>query len=581
MKGSEIVVYCSKCGTQNKEGNKFCKSCGEPIKAKDLKKEAVGESEKENVEKEIIKDNSLNSKKTERVSYKKETSEKIKNKKDKSEENSKKVKEVKESDIKEKLLEDTKDEIAREIKDELKEELKEEISKEIKDEVSEEIKLEVSKELIDEVSDELKEEVSKEIKDEVSDAIKEEVKDEISKEVKEDVTEDIKSEVRVEVRNELSETMELVGLKPKNTKKSSSPLLIFLMVLALVVGYLYFGYITSPKYIAKEYIESLIDKDYKKIYNSVSISGDTTFINEYYYIELLKENVEKNGSIVDYEIEDVIYSDDRNTSIVSVKVIYETSSGTNEVSMEINFSKGEEKQYYIFDTWNMVNQDQIGISIIENYKIYVPSGSIVTFNDIKLENKYLENTDDEKTDIYKLPQVFEKEVDLKIVLPGDIEVSKKITPSKYYNEYRLAIDENDIDKEELEEFKDEIKDALEEIMDGVQAKKSFDDIKDDFSKENDLSDLEELYDKYINRLNRYNLNLVDFEINNIYLSKIRFNHLYHFVVDVKIEFEWKDSLDGKEKTDFGFYTFYLNYESDSYKLVDVDQLPNIFLAINN
>lgn len=518
------MVYCSKCGTQNKEGNKFCKSCGEPIKAGDLKKEDVAELEKENVEKEIIKDNSVNSKKTERVGYKKEFSKKIKNKKGKSEENSKKVKEakeVKESDIKENLLKDTKDEFVREIKDELMEE------------------------------------------------------------GKKDVIEDIKSEVRVEVRNKLSEPMELVDLKPKNTKKSSSLLLIFFMVLVLVVGYLYFGYITGPRYIAKEYIESLIDKDYKKIYNSVSISGDTTFINEDYYIELLKENVEKNGLIVDYEIENIIYSDDRNTSIVSVKVIYETSSGTNEVSMEINFSKAEEKQYYIFDTWNMVNQVQIGISIIENYKIYVPSGAIVTFNDIKLENKYLENTNDEKTDIYKLPQVFEKKVDLKIVLPGGMEISKKITPSKYYNEYRLVIGENDVDKDQLEEFKDGIKDALEEIMNGVQDKKNFDDIKEDFSKENDLSDLEELYDKYINRLNKYNLNLVDFEINNICLSKIRFNHLYHFVVDAKIEFEWKSSLDGKEKTDFGFYTFYLNYESDSYKLVDVDQLPNIFLAINN
>lgn len=391
--------------------------------------------------------------------------------------------------------------------------------------------------------------------------------------------------IEEKIKAEEKELKVEIAEKPKK-KKSKFKIFFFIIFLLLLIGstlgaYFYLSYMSSPEYVAKSYMQNLIDKDYDKIYASMKLSGDTTFTDNDLYMDLIKEELEENGEIIDYEIKEVDYSTNKEKATVKIKVTYKKSSGKRKETVEIKLKKGNEKKYVIFDSWTIIDQNPVEIDIINDYEIHVPTGSKVKFNDIKVEDKYIEESSEEYMITYKLPQVFAIDSTIEVELESGIKLKKEVTPSSYYDEYKLVISKTDLNDEDKEKIENSIKESLEYIMESLEKKNDFDDIKDNFSKKDILSDLEYTYEKYANKLENYTYNLSNFEVSNVTLSSIKFDQSYNLEVETKISYKWtgtsKDTNEVQNDDNNGYYTFYLNYEDGEYKIVDVSQLPNTYM----
>lgn len=565
------MIYCKKCGTQNKKENKFCKSCGLEIKVVKHDEEVVVPLKKKKVNKKE-KDKLDKVKKVEKPN--------------KVEVSKKSVSSLPIDGIKEDLSRELKKEISNEVAEikeeislDIKEELKETVEREV-EEATNEIKDDIEKE-VDVATNEIKETVDKEVREatnEIKGELAIQIKSDVVEDLKEEVVKDLRDEIKEEVRNELSYTMEITGLSnATKKKKSSSPILLFLMIVVLAIGYFYFAYMYGPKHLAKVYMNNLISGDYDYIYDSVSISGDTTFVNKDAYLDLIKNNALKIGKISDFEIEDVVYSDDRSFAVVDVEVLYENESGKYEKDMRIEFSRNEKRKYFIFETWTMISQNHSGVNLIEDYKIYVPKHSKVKFNNISVDDKYIKNFDDVNIDMYVLPQVFEEEVVLSVTIPNGMEVLRNIKPSEYYRDYKLEINKNDFNLEEINSIKKSISSSIETIMSALISDKSFDSIRSTFASESNIDGLNDLYDKYRKLLKIDNIMYSDFLSDDVVILDIEYNHLYNYIVNVRVDYSWNYLLDmsSNRRNEFAYYTIELKYEDSSYNIASINDLPNI------
>lgn len=587
------MSFCKSCGTKNNSSNKFCKNCGEILNGSKGSTERGLRKEVKRLEEEIkrLKEEKANE---EVLAIEKEKQSKKKAKKENVilEEKLEKIKEEITVDIKEEVANEVtpaiKSEISKKLKNDLKKEftieLKQETIDEIKEEFSskfiEDIKREIKDDVSSEVSNEVKSEISKKVKNDIKKEITNEIKDDALTDIKDDVVDEIKKEVRNEVKNELSQTMELIGLSDAiktKRKSSSSPLLLLLMIIVVAFGYFYFSYMFGPKHVASEYLDALEDNDFVSLYEYDESFDKNGFISEKMYMEYLKEKVDESGRLIDYEINSVDYSSDGKSVIVRAVVTYLKDNKEERSDFEIILYRGEKKKFVIFDTWYIKDNSTLGIKIIEDYKIYVPSGSLVTYDKVELNEKYLEKESDDLIDVYRLDVVLEDTVDLRVVLPSGIEVVKEIKPSKYYNEYRLIITDEDLAKSE-KDLDGIISNSLEEIVNNAFAKENLDCLEwIDDSK--DYESFSKKYELFLNKIDSLDLSFSDFEITNVEIDDIEFNNVYQYIIELKLEYSWKSNFLDEEisKNDFGFYIVYLNYEDGNYKFVDINKLPNVFV----
>ena len=133
--------------------------------------------------------------------------------------------------------------------------------------------------------------------------------------------------------------------KPMSKKTKIIWILVLIIVVALIAAYQIIGSQFSPKAVAKEYVEALVDNDMDKIYDYLEIDGDTTFVSK----EVFKETVvgENETKIKNFTIGDVTYDDNK----LSAKVeIHYTEKGSSEEQTDLLYlSKEKEKKYLIFD----------------------------------------------------------------------------------------------------------------------------------------------------------------------------------------------------------------------------------------
>jgi len=544
------VSFCKVCGTENESTNKFCKKCGEVIKKSSKKSVESGlREEVRRLEEEIriLKEEhrALEEKKA------------LEEKQDKRK--TKKEKIILEESL-EKIKDEIKEELSLEFKDDIKEEIREEVSGEIKgikNDVSKNVKVELQKE----ISKDIKENALADIKDEVSD--------------------EIKREVRAEVRSELNETIDLRDITRainQENKKTSSSFLLFLMIVAVAVAYFYFAHMYGPKNTVKEYMDALMANNYDVIYNYIDTGEDSTFVNKDKHTELLKNNESINGYLNDYEIEDVIYSKDNKTAMVKVKAIYFKEKVKYENNLTIELSRDKERKYYIFNTWSIKDNSGIGIDVIDNYTIIVPEDSKVYFDGIELGSKYMEVDNNELVDTYSLPKVFSKNTELKVILLNGTEIIKNVVPSFFYDKYYVSIDDDDLGDDKVL-ISDTIVEYLMFIMNSAFKGNDFAKLNSIISDTEDVVEFNNLYNNFLDNLDLEESKFSNFDITNLVVQNIDFNHSYYYVVDIRIDYTWKCSLNNifTNKSDFGFYTVTLKYEGGEYKLIKIDTLPNVFV----
>ena len=384
----------------------------------------------------------------------------------------------------------------------------------------------------------------------------------------------------IEEKEPVKKAKKTVARKKMSTKQKILIISIIVVVVALFSLYQVGAYLTNPKQIVKEYIEAVENKDYSKLYDYESYTGDTTFISKELYetrLEAALEDIE----ITNYSIGDVTYRNEGLTAEVEVSISASNGedSETGDVTFELTKEKG--KKYLIYNNWTLDTQEMFNVNLVEDYEISVPKDTKVTYNGIELTDKYLLDTSTDTMDIYSLPQVLGVDTEISFVLTNGTELSDEVTPSSYYSSYDLEISEDDFSDEEKEKIASAITTSVTSAMEGISTNKAFDEVTNNFSTTNELDELEEAYEDAIDNLSNRDYTISSFEITNANVSSISFDSNYNFEVYARINYSYTATSkeDGETESDTDYDYIYCNfaYEDGEYKLVSVDSFPFIYV----
>ena len=373
---------------------------------------------------------------------------------------------------------------------------------------------------------------------------------------------------------------EKINLSRKHLTKKNKIIICacFIILVLLFSVYKVLDIITSPKAVAKEYIEAIINKDSNKLYNYIDISGDTTFISKDIFKNIVDEEY-KDITIENYTIKDTNYSDGKLNA--TVRFTYTTKEYPQEQDGTINLVKNKGKRYLLFDSWK-ISSLNTNVSIIDNYKIEVPKDATLKYGNIEVEKKYLTDSKS-KTDIYTLPKVFESSTLVEVVLNNGITLVKDALPSKYRNEIEINISKDTIKEEEKEKIVSFVKDELTILYQNAIDDTKWDSIKDrfkDFSKE-----FKENYEDFSQNIKGNYRPLKSITLKNGTLSDISFTDDGKLKVEIKFNYDYTleyKSLNGDvkntNKSNYSYMTVILERGKDGYSLYDIKNLQTSFYS---
>lgn len=368
--------------------------------------------------------------------------------------------------------------------------------------------------------------------------------------------------------------------RKKMSKKQKVIIIICLVVVVVLFSLYQIGaYLTNPKQIVKEYIEAVESKNYDKIYDYENFTGDTTFVSKDLYETKVKGTLEEI-EISNYSVGETTYENEGLTANVKVSMTVTNGEETETGDITFELTKEKDKKYLIYNNWSLDTQEMFNVSLIEDYEISVPKGTEVTYNDIKVSDKYLLDTSTDSTDIYSLPQVLGVNTKVSFKLANGMELSDEVSPSSYYDSYDLEISKNDFSDEEQEKISTAIKNSISSAMEGLSTNKSFDDIKNTFATTKSLDDLKEEYNDSLDTFNDKNYTISNFEITNLNISAISFDDDYNIRINTRINYKYtatsKEDGETDDNTDYDYFYCYLAYEDGEYKLVDIDSFPSVY-----
>lgn len=370
-----------------------------------------------------------------------------------------------------------------------------------------------------------------------------------------ETTEKETKEEKIE-KEEVQEEKPIVKKERKPISKKNKVLIIILAVIAATLfgGYKYLENETSPKKIVENYLKAVNSADYKKIYKYSNYEGDKTFITQKKFIEIMKEQ-NKDSKVGNYVVGDVSYENGNLNARVTVNT-------TEKKQMTVKLEKGMEKKYFIFDNWMITDASAFGLKTVSNYKIKVPKGTELTYDGIKVKEKYLvkekKNKDDDSTNIavYELPQVFAT----KTKVTAKFATSEKkfeVNPTTYNNVYTLSFDEDDFNKDDTKKIFDNSKDIIQALMNGIKDGKDFKDVKEASNLDETTK---EYYDKKATSYSRYNRKLEAFEITDGEIKGISCEDGY---IKARVSVTYKYSTNQlKDKSTSSTVYVYFSYDKD-------------------
>ena len=385
------------------------------------------------------------------------------------------------------------------------------------------------------------------------------------------------------VEVEKTKTKKNVNNKPKKEISKSTKIIICvisIIVVAVIASFILLGNITNPKNVAKEYISAVINKDSNKLYSYLNIDGDSTFVSKNVFSNYVKDEL-KEVTINNYKITDVVYSTGKLQA--TVKFTYTTENGSSESNGTVKLIKDKSKKYLFFDNWKI--NDSIDTVVVKNYTLKVTKDSKLTYGGINVDKKYLDSSkSSNEYDVYVLPQVFGYETVVKAVLPSGLEIEEKVTPSSYNSNHTVSFDEDSMTDDAKNKIIDIAKKDIATIYASAIAKKSFADIKSNFSiKGSDLSKLEESYNKFISNLGNETNILTSFNITSATIYDIDLDSSGYLDVEFKINYDYAikyNDYSNSEKThsdsDYDYMDVKLTYNNGTYYLVDVSGLETYF-----
>lgn len=372
-----------------------------------------------------------------------------------------------------------------------------------------------------------------------------------------------------EVENEVKQN-NVESIKPKNKKHIG--LYILIVIIAALVGcYLYFSNLFSPKKVAEEYFNALVNADFDKLYEYFDIEN-SEFTSKKIFKKSLEDGYEK-VAIENYSVEKP-KSKDGLTSTVKISYILTGKKDTE--SFEVELIKQKDKKMLIFDSWK-VKVDNY--DVVKDYKFTLPKGSTLEIEGIKVKDKYL--SDNKDMDEYIIPSMFNTSYDIKVKLPMGIEIEDTVFVDNY-GSYSPKIDLEKLSEKQINKFEKAIKNSLEDLYDNAKENKSWDSIEDDFDYKNaDLANLKKAYENLAKSINSSStLKSVDFKSIDIKSASINKNGYlllsFKVVYDYVVEFKSGDETKTNSSNDSDIMDFTYDYVDEEYKLVNASSLNTYF-----
>ncbi len=373
--------------------------------------------------------------------------------------------------------------------------------------------------------------------------------------------------------------------KPMSKGKKIGLIALLIVVVAGIVGFNMLSEKFGPEGVAKEYIEALKSNDVDKIYDTLNLDGDTTFVSKDAFKEVFDTNDNKYASITNYTVSEVTYSDGNLQATVKVK--FTTKDSSSEDTININLLKKDSKKLLLFDDWEVSSNSasKLGVSIVSDYQIKVPKNATVSLNDTKLDSKYLSS--DKSTselDTYVIPQIFESTVTIKTTLESGIEITGEEDISSYNSSYTASVSLNALSDDMTTKLQEQVKSDLTTLYKNIMDKKDWATVKESYSYNNvNLSDLQDEYvDLYEDIAENENKTLTKFEVTNVTLTSVKLNSNGKLVVSAKysysytIDYKSGDTTKTHEGKSSSSTTITYDYFENAYKMYNIDGTVSYF-----
>lgn len=386
-------------------------------------------------------------------------------------------------------------------------------------------------------------------------------------------SEEIKEKQTSKVKNE----------KPKKTISKKQKILIGVIVvvaLVLIGGYCFLNNRFGPEGVATEYLKAMISNDASRIYDSLGLTGDTTFTSKETFEKIFAESSNAFDDVLNYKLIDISYNESKLSANVKFQVASENS---DEDTVTIRVIKNSKKKFLIFDSWQVANvSDSL---VVKDYQISVPKGSTVQVNDVSLDSKYL-NADKstDELDVYVLPQIFESDASIKINLPYGIEVTDEMNVSSYNTTYKANITLNDLNDETVTKLQDQIKSDINALYANLIAKKDWNAVKESYSY-GDAS-LINLQDEYTDLCEKIvtdeDKTLKKFDVSSVTLTKVTLDdgslkvtakYNYNYTIDYK---NYNDEVKTKEGKSSSSTTITYDYLENTFKINNISGTVDYF-----
>ena len=369
--------------------------------------------------------------------------------------------------------------------------------------------------------------------------------------------------------------------KPMDKKTKIIIGAVAVVAVALFGLYQMFSSMYSPKSVAKDYVDALMKKDASKLYSYLEIDGDKTFVTKKSFEKIL-ENDSYSVDIENYTITKVEYATGKLSATVTVS--YTTKSSSSEKTKTISLTKSKDKKLLFFDDWKVADLSAESMTV-KDYEITVPKDAEVTFASIKVDKKYLDKEESTETlDVYVLPQVFSAKTEIKAKLSNGMELSNEVTPSSYYDYYKLSINLDNLSKSAKETLTKVFQKDIKAIYQAGIERKTWDDIKSTYTKDKvDTSDLEETYTEFVSNLSEASSVLKTIDFTKVELSSLSLNDDGNLVVRAKVNYKYTveytpygGEATTKDSTSYSYITFTYQIVGKDYSLIDAKNLTTYF-----
>ena len=368
--------------------------------------------------------------------------------------------------------------------------------------------------------------------------------------------------------------------KPISKKKKILIGVIVLVVVALIGGYCFLNNRFGPEGVATEYLEAMISNDAGRIYDSLGLTGDTTFTSEEEFKKVFEKSYNAFDDVLNYKLVNVSYNESKLSANVEFQIASENSE---EDTVTIRVIKNSKKKFLIFDSWQVANvSDSL---VVKDYQISVPKGSTVQVNEISLDSKYLNSEKStNELDVYVIPQIFEASASIKINLPYGIEVTDEMDVSSYNTTYEADITLEDLNDETVTKLQDQMKSDINALYANLIAKKDWNAVKESYSYgDASLINLQEEYqDLYEELVSDSDKTLKKFDVTSLTLTKValddgklkvtaRYNYTY--TIDYK---NYNDEVKTKEGKSSSSTTITYDYIENAFKMNNISGTVDYF-----